>query len=131
MVLPLKRDDEIYIFTNRTGHSSITMETTESCMYFISNICFLKIHVKLFQVTMTLTFQVRWTIIWQTGSIYDSLIMMVDSHEPCPLSGGLRGLLLKRNTKLSWNQTHCLLKLGKILYIISNYKLCKNVLGKY
>ena len=63
MVLPLKRDDEIYIFTNRTGHSSITMETTESCMYFISNICFLKIHVKLFQVTMTLTLQVRWTII--------------------------------------------------------------------
>ena len=29
--------------------------------------------------------------------------MMVDSHEPCPLSGGLRGLLLKRNTKLAWN----------------------------
>ena len=48
MVLPLRRDGEIYIFTNRTGHSSITMETTESCMYFISNICFLKIHVKLF-----------------------------------------------------------------------------------
>lgn len=42
MVLPLKHDDEIYIFTNRTGHSSITMETTESCMYFISNICFFK-----------------------------------------------------------------------------------------
>ena len=52
---------------------------------------------------MTLTFQVRWAITSHIGSIYDSLIMTMDSHEPCPLSGGLRGLLLKRNPKLSWN----------------------------
>lgn len=49
MVLPLKHDDNIYILTNRTGqYQSVTMEISESGMYFISSIWFLKIHVKLF-----------------------------------------------------------------------------------
>lgn len=104
MALLLEQYGDIYIFTNTTGQDpSVTLETTESGMYFISNICFLQVPVELFWIMMTPIFQLRCTIMWQISSTYDSSVILMDSDFPGPLSGGMRGLSLKYNLELSWN----------------------------